>query len=53
MANILIVHQNFPAQYRHVAPALARRPGVRVVALGENVGEALPGVHAVITGSGA
>ena len=41
---VLFVHQNFPAQYRHVAPALARR-GDTVVALGENAGEALPGVR--------
>lgn len=43
----LFVHQNFPAQYRHVAPALAQRPGHQVVALGENAGEALPGVQHV------
>lgn len=30
--NILFVHQNFPGQFRHLAPALARR-GHRVVAL--------------------
>jgi glycosyltransferase involved in cell wall biosynthesis len=41
---VLFVHQNFPAQYRHVAPALARR-GDAVVALGENPGEPLPGVR--------
>ena len=41
---VLFVHQNFPAQYRHVAPILARR-GDTVVALGENAGEALPGVR--------
>jgi glycosyltransferase involved in cell wall biosynthesis len=40
----LFVHQNFPAQYRHVAPALAARKGTEVVALGENAAEALPGV---------
>jgi glycosyltransferase involved in cell wall biosynthesis len=40
----LFVHQNFPGQYRHLAPALAARPGARVVALGENPGDALPGV---------
>ena len=31
--NILFVHQNFPGQYKHLAPALAHR-GHRVVALG-------------------
>ncbi|MFP4327313.1 MAG: glycosyltransferase [Paracoccaceae bacterium] len=30
--NILIIHQNFPGQYKHLAPALAAR-GDRVVAL--------------------
>jgi glycosyltransferase involved in cell wall biosynthesis len=43
----LFVHQNFPAQYRHVAPALAQRKGHQVVALGENPGEALRGVQHV------
>jgi glycosyltransferase involved in cell wall biosynthesis len=41
----LFVHQNFPAQYRHVAPALAQRKGHQVVALGENAGEPLRGVQ--------
>lgn len=40
---VLFVHQNFPGQYRHLAPALAAR-GVQVLALGENAGDALPGV---------
>lgn len=30
---ILFVHQNFPGQYRHIAPAVAKRPGNEVVAL--------------------
>jgi hypothetical protein len=30
---ILFVHQNFPAQFKHLAPALAGEPGNTVVAL--------------------
>ena len=44
---ILFVHQNFPGQYRHVAPSLALRSGWQVVGLGENPGDALPGVQHV------
>ncbi|WP_407520893.1 glycosyltransferase family 4 protein [Methylobacterium oryzisoli] len=42
---VLFVHQNFPGQYRHVAPALAARPGYEVVALGINPAPPLPGVR--------
>ncbi|MGY2051721.1 glycosyltransferase [Methylobacterium sp. JK268] len=42
---VLFVHQNFPGQYRHVAPALAARPGHRVVALGIGAAPPLPGVR--------
>ena len=41
--NILFVHQNFPGQFPHVAPALAAR-GDRVVALHNNAASACPGV---------
>ncbi len=44
---VLFVHQNFPGQYRHVAPALAARPGTEVVALGINPAPAMPGVRHV------
>jgi glycosyltransferase involved in cell wall biosynthesis len=40
---ILLVHQNFPGQYKHVAPALAAR-GHEVRALGMTAGVQLPGV---------
>lgn len=43
--NILFIHQNFPGQFRHVAPELARL-GHRVVALGVNrTPDRLPGVQ--------
>lgn len=43
--NILFVHQNFPGQFRHVAPELARQ-GHRVAALGVNrTPDRLPGVQ--------
>lgn len=32
---ILLVHQNFPGQYRHLAGALQRLPGAQVLALGD------------------
>ncbi|TLD44347.1 MAG: Phosphatidyl-myo-inositol mannosyltransferase [Accumulibacter sp.] len=32
---ILFVHQNFPGQYRHLAPALADSPANEVLAIGE------------------
>ena len=41
---ILFIHQNFPGQYRHLAPALAAR-GDEVVGLGQSPASALPGVR--------
>ncbi|MFD0934173.1 glycosyltransferase [Methylobacterium trifolii] len=52
---ILFVHQNFPAQYAHVARALAARPDCEVVALAMTEKSPIPGVrvvtHAVSRGS--
>ena len=44
--NILFVHQNFPGQFKHLAPALARQ-GHRVVALHINACPPMPGVALV------
>jgi glycosyltransferase involved in cell wall biosynthesis len=44
--NILFVHQNFPGQYKHLAPALAAR-GHRVVGLGMRAPSPMPGVEVV------
>jgi glycosyltransferase involved in cell wall biosynthesis len=44
--NLLFVHQNFPAQFVHLAPAMARL-GHQVVALHVNPCPALPGVRTV------
>ena len=30
--NILLVHQNFPGQFKHLVPVLGARPGNQVVA---------------------
>ncbi len=43
--NLLFVHQNFPGQYKHLAPAMARLPGHRVVAMHINATPAMPGVE--------
>lgn len=45
--NILFVHQNFPAQYKHLAPALASAPGNRVMALHVNPVVPMEGVESV------
>ena len=46
--DVLFLHPNFPGQFRHLAPALARQPGCRVWALGDaskpGPAETLPGV---------
>jgi len=42
---ILLIHQNFPGQFRHIALAWAARPGWEVVAIGRDTAPALPGVR--------
>ncbi len=44
--NVLFVHQNFPGQFKHLAPALARQSH-RVVALHINACPHMPGVQLV------
>ncbi|MFG1463057.1 glycosyltransferase [Xanthobacter sp. DSM 24535] len=44
MPTALFVHNSFPAQYRHLASALAGREGWRVFAFGSNSATSLPGV---------
>ena len=44
--NILFVHQNFPGQFKHLAPAMASQ-GHRVVALHLNTCPSMPGVELV------
>ena len=42
--NVLFVHQNFPAQFSHLAAALAEEVGCRVAAIGSETARAMPGV---------
>lgn len=44
---VLLVHQNFPGQYKHIAPALAAQRGTEVVALGMAADPGMPGVRYV------
>jgi glycosyltransferase involved in cell wall biosynthesis len=44
---ILFVHQNFPGQYKHIAPTIAAVPGNEVVALTINAAPDLPGVRVI------
>jgi hypothetical protein len=46
--NILFIHQNFPGQYKHLAPLLAADPSHRVVAMHMKAGlPPLPGITAL------
>jgi glycosyltransferase involved in cell wall biosynthesis len=47
----LFIHQNFPGQYAHLAPALAARRGVQVWGVGEKEGYEAPGVRYVAYGA--
>lgn len=42
---VLFIHQNFPGQYRHLAPALARRGGNEIVAIAERSAPGLDGIE--------
>ncbi|MEZ2142847.1 glycosyltransferase family 4 protein [Bradyrhizobium sp. DN5] len=44
---ILIVHNNFPAQYRNIAAALAKEPGFEVVAVGASTARSMPSVRLI------
>ncbi|MDG5467961.1 glycosyltransferase family 4 protein [Deltaproteobacteria bacterium IMCC39524] len=45
--NVLFAHQNFPGQFKHLAPHVAADPNNRVVALHINSAPRLPGVEMV------
>lgn len=44
---LLFVHQNFPGQYKYIAPLLASDPANQVVALCINVPQPVPGVEII------
>jgi glycosyltransferase involved in cell wall biosynthesis len=44
---VLFVHNNFPAQFQHVAHALQSDPSVRVAAIGSSTSRAMTGVKLV------
>ena len=41
----LFLHRNFPAQFEHLAPALAERMGVQVISMGQAEVPRLPGIR--------
>jgi glycosyltransferase involved in cell wall biosynthesis len=45
--NVLFVHNNFPAQFRHLITALARVPGVNLAAIGSRTATAFQGVRPI------
>jgi glycosyltransferase involved in cell wall biosynthesis len=45
--NYLFIHQNFPAQYRHVVRELADRPGNQVYFITQPNENVMPGIHKI------
>ena len=45
---ILFVHQNFPGQYRFIAPHLTRREGYEVVSMSKRKDRPIPGITRVV-----
>jgi glycosyltransferase involved in cell wall biosynthesis len=45
--NVLFVHNNFPAQFRHLAAALVKDPTNSVAAIGSHTAASLPGVRLI------
>jgi glycosyltransferase involved in cell wall biosynthesis len=43
--NILLIHPNFPGQFRHLATQWAKRPDLRIVALGNTESPGIPGLR--------
>src|SRR3974390_1974320 len=52
MTKILFVHNNFPAQFLHIARALAEAPGVEMAAIGIKTARNMPGVRLLRYGVG-
>jgi glycosyltransferase involved in cell wall biosynthesis len=46
--HILFVHQNFPAQFRHIAPRLVQEHGWRCTFVTERAEGALPGIDKIV-----
>ena len=44
---ILFVHNNFPAQYRNLAVALAKEPGFELAAVGAMTAQSMPSVKLI------
>ena len=45
--DVLFIHNNFPAQFKYLAPFLAKQPGIRVAAIDSRTSRAVEGVRLI------